>query len=179
MLELSLEGYRIERLDAGHAAALQDLYERCSDYHELEEGRPTRPGAARHLLSELPPGKVPGDKFVLGIRGPGEALVGVLDLIRDYPEERAWWLGLLMLDPGVRGRALGGRVLGAAEEALRGRGARSVYLGVLEHNVRGERFWRRRGFAELHRQAYTSATGHPSRVIVMRRDLEPASPENT
>lgn len=37
-LELRVEGHSVRRLGPGDAPVLQDLYERCSDYHELEEG---------------------------------------------------------------------------------------------------------------------------------------------
>ena len=171
MLELDLHPYRISRLSDRDAALVQDLYERCSDYHELEEGTPTRPGAAGHLLTSLPPGKTPADKHVLGVHAPEGDLVGVLDLIQDFPGEREWWLGLLMIDPAARAAGLGTRLCREFERAIAAGGGTAIYLGVLEHNHHAERFWRRLGFAELRRQDYTSASGHASRVVVMRRDL--------
>lgn len=171
MLELDLHPCRISRLSDRDAAHVQDLYERCSDYHQLEEGGPTRPGAAEHLLTSLPPGKTAADKYVLGVHSPEGGLLGVLDLIQDFPGEREWWLGLLMLDPAARAAGLGTRLFHALERAVAAEGGTAIYLGVLEHNARAERFWRRLGFVELRRQDYTSAAGHPSRVIVMRHGL--------
>lgn len=171
MLELDLDGYVVARLGSDDAPAVQDLYARCSDYHVLEEGIPTRPGAAEHLLTALPPGKQPADKYVLGIYAPEGALVGVLDLIRDFPGRNEWWLGLLMLDPGARASGLGKRLYRGTTRAITGLGGTAVHLGVLEQNAAAERFWRRQGFQELRRQPYTSASGHRSRVIVMRHGL--------
>jgi GNAT superfamily N-acetyltransferase len=168
MIELDLPPYRITRLSGSDAALLQELYERCSDYHEMEEGVPTRPGAAEHLLTALPPGKSPEDKHVLGIQAPEGGLVGVVDLVRDYPAEGDWWLGLLMLDPAARAAGLGTRLFGEIERAVAAAGGTALHVAVLEHNVRAERFWRRVGFAEVRRQPYTAASGHESRVIVMR-----------
>lgn len=171
MLELDLPPYRSSYLDHHDAALVQDLYERCSDYHELEEGMPTRPGAGEHLLTSLPPGKTTADKHVLGLHAPEGDLVGVLDLIQDLPGEREWCLGLLMIDPTARAAGLGTRIFHALERAVAAAGGTAIYIGVLEHNARAERFWRRLGFAELRRQDYSSALGHPSRLIVMRYDL--------
>jgi ribosomal protein S18 acetylase RimI-like enzyme len=171
MLHLDLSPCRITRLDDRDAALLQDLHERCSDYHELEEGIPTRAGAAEHLLTGLPPGKTPVDKHVLGIHAPQGGLVGVLDLIHDYPGEGEWWIGLLMLDPSARAAGLGTRLFRALERAIAAAGGTAIGLGVLEHNTRAERFWRGLGFTEMRRQPYKSATGHASRVIVMRYGL--------
>jgi GNAT superfamily N-acetyltransferase len=171
MLQLDLPPYRITRLDDGDAALVQDLYERCSDYHELAEGIPTRAGAAEHLLTSLPPEKTQADKHVLGIHAPQGDLVGVLDVIHDYPGRCYWCIGLLMLDPSARAAGLGTRLFRALERAIAAAGGTAIYLGVLEHNARAERFWRSLGFTELRRQPYTSASGHASRVIVMRHAL--------
>jgi GNAT superfamily N-acetyltransferase len=168
MIELHLPPYRITRLSGSDAALLQELYERCSDYHELEEGIPARPGAAEHLLTALPPGKAPADKHVLGVQAPEGSLVGVIDLIRDYPGEGDWWLGLLMLDPAARAGGLGTRLFREIQRAVAAAGGTALHIAVLEHNAPAERFWRRVGFAELRRQDYTAASGHTSRVIVMR-----------
>jgi ribosomal protein S18 acetylase RimI-like enzyme len=167
-----LRGHRIQRLSHADAGALQRLYERCSDYHEEHEGIPTRPTAAAEELAALPPGKAPADKFPLGIYSPDGEMAGYLDLVRDFPGPSEWQIGLLMLDPAVRGAALGERVFRAAASWVAGQGGHTISLGVLEHSPRAERFWRRMGFAEVARQPYASETGRKhSRIIFMRLDL--------
>ena len=171
VLELDLPPYTTARLALDDAPALQRLCERCDDYYLLEEGAPAWPTAAEHLLTNLPPGKTHADKHVIGIHAGDGMLVGVLDLIRDFPGEREWWLGFLLLDPDVRDAGLGSRVLREVVGSVAAAGGTVIHLGVLEHNAAGERFWRRHGFVEVRRQPYTSATGHLSRVIVMSRRL--------
>lgn len=171
MLTLDFDEYAVARLSPADEEIVQALYERCSDYHLLEEGTPTRPGAARHLLTALPPGKQPDIKYVLGFHGADGGLVGVLDLIRDFPAEGEWWIGLLMLDPAVRGTGVGERIFRSAARAIAGRGGTTIYLGVLEANPAAQRFWRRRGFQELRREPYTASSGHRGIVIIMRIDV--------
>lgn len=167
-----LRGHRVQRLSLTDAGTLQSLYERCSDYHVEHEGVPTRPTAAAEELAALPPGKAPADKFSLGIYSPEGEMVGYLDLVRDFPSAGEWQIGLLMLDPAVRGAGLGERVCRAAESWVAERGGRTISLGVLEHSPRAARFWRRMGFEEVARQPYASETGRKhSRIIFMRRDL--------
>ena len=167
----TLDGFEVRRLGPGDAAEVQRLYERCTDFHQLAEGMPTRPGAGAHEIEALPPGKMSTDKFIFGVAAPDGALVGYLDLVRDYPGPGEWWIGLLMLDADVRGAGMGTRLVrGAAEWAAAG-GARAILLGVLERNPRAERFWRRQGFAEVDRRPYTSDTGRASRIVVMRLAL--------
>jgi GNAT superfamily N-acetyltransferase len=163
----AIDGYDVRRLSAADAGDLQALYERCSDYHEQHEGVPTRPDAAEEGLAALPPGTPADDKFALGIYRPGGGMAAYLDLVRDYPSAGEWQIGLLMIDPSLRGAGLGSRVSRAALEWMATLGARNVTLGVLEHAPDAERFWRRMAFKEVRRQPYTSPGRRESRMIVM------------
>lgn len=164
-----LAGYSIRRLKPSDAAELQDLFERCTDYHEMHEGFATRPSAGADELAVLPPGKALEDKFSIGIYESTGPLIAYLDIIRDYPAVNEWWIGLLMLDPKARANGLGSHIFEATQNWVFSQGGHSIHLAVLEENIGGERFWRRQGFEEVRRQAYTSATGKKtSRVIVMK-----------
>lgn len=169
----TLPGWTLRHLRPEDAPALQDLWERCTDYHQLQEGTPTRPTAAVDEIAALPPEKDRADKFLFGIHAADGTLAGMLDLIRDYPGPGEWWVGLLMLDPAARRAGIGADVYRAAEAWAAARGARMVQLAVLEQNAGAARFWERMGFEETRRQDYTSDTGHQSRVIVMVRVLAP------
>jgi RimJ/RimL family protein N-acetyltransferase len=164
-----LAGYSVRRLKTLNAAELQDLYERCSDYHEMHEGFATRPSAGADELAMLPPGRSQEDKFSIGIYESTGPLIAYLDIVRGYPVENEWWIGLLMLDPEVRANGLGTRIFEAARDWAFSQGGQSIYLAVLEENKRAERFWRRQGFEEVRRQSHTSETGNKiCQVIVMK-----------
>jgi GNAT superfamily N-acetyltransferase len=170
-LGLVLGGYRVVRLHREHAAEVQSLYERCSDYHELQEGTPTRPTAGVDELSALPPGKDLADKYAVGIYSDAGELIGYCDLIRDFPRPGEWWLGLLMLAPQERASGLGSRIYQRAARWAAARGAHAIGLGVLEANQQAQRFWAKQGFEEVRREPYTSDSGHQSRVLIMRHRL--------
>jgi GNAT superfamily N-acetyltransferase len=165
------DGYEVKRLGSSDEADLQDLHERCSDYYHLIEGGPTRPTSAREDLAELPPGKELADKFYFGIYATDRHLVGALEMARDLPFPGEWWLALLLLDPRMRGRGLGARLLEAVNQWVRRQGGSAISLAVLEQNTRAERFWREHGFIEEKRSPFTAATGLQSRAIIMRRVL--------
>ena len=57
----------------------------------------------------------------------------------------------LFVEDAVRGTGLGKRLLAAAEDACRSRGARTLQLQVLAGNRRGRSFYEARGFAALER----------------------------
>lgn len=165
------------RLDEGREEELQAFYEECGDYVELVTGAPPGPDEARQLLRALPRGKGREDKFVIGLFDAPGHLVGVLDVIRDYPETRDWYVGLLLFGPSSRGRRLGERVYRRLEEWVRAEGGRSLHLVVTEENPRAIEFWRRMGF-EVHGMGKQILPSKENVFLRMRRDLEPR-PEAT
>jgi GNAT superfamily N-acetyltransferase len=139
-------------LETEDGSDLQALCERCHDYFELVTGRPVGDAAAQSLFSGLPPGKTYNDKFLLGLFCDS-ALVGVIDLIRAWRTETSWTLGLLMLDPDIRGRGVGKAVVRTLEAWIRSQGANVMRIGVVERNTRAISFWKRLGYIEIARSA--------------------------
>jgi len=134
------------RLDEARAPELQAFHEECRDYLELVTGEPPGPDEAERLLRDRPRGKGPEDKFVIGLFDAPGHLVGVLDVIRDYPQPGDWYLGLLLFGPSSRGRGLGERVYRRLEEWVRAEGGKAIHLIVQEQNPGALRFWQRMGF---------------------------------
>jgi ribosomal protein S18 acetylase RimI-like enzyme len=134
------------RLDESRKDELQAFYESCSDYVELITGQPPGPDEAAELLASLPRGKTHEDKFVIGLFDAPGHMIGVLDVVRDYPKPAEWYLGLLMLAPGWRSHGLGERVYRRLEEWVRASGGTAIHLIVQEQNPGALRFWQRMGF---------------------------------
>ena len=134
------------RLDESRRPELQAFYEGCADYFELVTGQPPGPNEAQDLLTSLPRGKTHDDKFVIGLFDAPGHLVGILDVIRDFPKPHEWYLGLLMFEPTLRGQKLGDRVYHRLEEWVRELGGKAIHLIVQEQNPKALRFWERMGF---------------------------------
>jgi GNAT superfamily N-acetyltransferase len=152
-------------------AALQALLERSSDYSQLVNGLPPDSSAAYSLLTEAPPGKTPDDKLVIGLSAEGQGLIGVLDVMRDYPTPGDWWVGLLLLDPAYRGQGLGQRVFRVFKQWARQHGARRISLGVVEQNQNAFRFWRTVGFEPVEKRPARQFGNAEHAVIVMASNL--------
>lgn len=165
------------RLDEGREAELQEFYVRCRDYFELVTGQPPSPTEARELLAAVPRGKSQDDKFAIGLFDAPGHLVGILDVIRDFPKPREWYLGLLMFEPTLRGQKLGDRVYHRLEEWVRAQGGAALHLIVEEVNPRAMRFWERMGF-EVRGMGKRTLKGKESVFIRMSRELAPR-PEPT
>ena len=160
------------RLDEGRERELQDFYERCRDYFELVTGQPPSPTEARELIAAVPRGKTHEDKFVIGLFDAPGHLVGVLDVIRDFPRERDWYLGLLLFEPTLRGHKLGERVTRRLEEWVRAEGGQAIHLIVEEVNPGALRFWERMGF-EVRGLGKRILKGKETPFLRMTRDLSP------
>ena len=165
------------RLDEVREGELQAFYERCRDYFELVTGQPPSPTEARELLAAVPKGKTLEDKFVLGLFDAPGHLVGVLDVIRDFPHPREWYLGLLLFEPTLRGQKLGDRVYHRLEDWVRAQGGLAIHLAVEEVNPGALRFWERMGF-EVRGMGKRLLAGRESPFIRMTRELAPR-PEPT
>ena len=127
---------------------LQALLQRCDDYHQLVYGLPARPDEADELVRERPPGLREDQKHLWGLFTPEGALGGAMDSISDYPGPGEWYLGLLLLEPSLRGGGRGRALAQAYETYVRRAGGHAVRIAVAEQNVAALRFWKRLGFSE-------------------------------
>ena len=97
-------------------------------------------------MTALPPGKGPEDKYFLGFF-QGDRLTAVMDLILNYPEDGAAWMGWLILSPACQGRGMGSGILRDTEAALRAAGFRELRLAVDKGNPQSWAFWTKNGYA--------------------------------
>jgi len=164
------DDYYVAQLDREtHVRDLQALYDRCPEFVQIEWGSPSNPEAAEQDF------KYRG-LLIYGIYSRQSELIGVLEMLRDYPKPEEWWLALLMFDARARNRGLGARVCASTLEWIAQQGGRAVWLGAQENNLDAQRFWSRMGFVEKERQPYVASNGHESRIVLMKREVADARP---
>lgn len=143
---IALSGYEVEGLTEADAPRLMPLYQSCQEYVLLERGHVPDAGVVREEFQSFPPGRTGADKFVFGLKTAGGELVGMLACDRDYPQEKSWWIALLLIDPTVRGRGVAKILCNGFFAWLKTQGADRVELAVFAENERGLRFWEGQGF---------------------------------
>lgn len=150
----------IRRLDpAADLALVVALYDQAADYWLLADREPHGPDKAAAFFTDGPPGSDAALSYRMGIFD-GETLAGVAELSFGFPEPSDAYLGLMILSAGFRGKGLGKAFVQHLQDLARGRGARRMYLGVLEENPRGRAFWAREGFQDTGVSRRDLDTGH-------------------
>ncbi len=160
---MELQYYRLSPESEKDVNILNTIYMAAPGYHLLNEGALPNPYAALEDLTATPPGKSACDKFFYGIQLSGK-YIGCFDLIRNYPESKIAFLGLLLLIESEQNKAYGIQSLQYIKELAEQWGCTSLRLGVIEKNERALAFWKREGFLELYRQPSEQYSCH---VILM------------
>lgn len=143
-----VNGYKIKFLCIDNQKSVRKLCEKCSDYYLLHDGVLPSKEDIDGIFTILPPNKNNEDKFVLGIYKSDYELVGIVDIVKDFPSGGEWILGLMLIEPDERGNGLGKIVHEALTKwAIKSR-AKSFRVGVIEDNYKGIKFWSDLGYSK-------------------------------
>lgn len=169
--EIGMYDYSVHQLTPEDSGSIQTLFENCLDFMLLVDGRPAGNNAAEETFQDLPTGKSTQDKFVFGIFDRQGKLVGLLEVVREYPEITTWWIGLLLLSPETRSQGLGKQVIDGFIEYVRSNGGQAIMLGVVEDNQRAYSFWESTCF-EFVRKTEPRQFGNKTQTVsIMRRAI--------
>ena len=163
--------YLVTGLQPKHTKALQRLFEACADYAMIVEGEAVSPTAAQEIFQSVPAGRSLNDKFLYGLLNRKGEIVGILEGMRNYPDETTWWIGLLMLAPEIRGRGLGRKLIQGFFEYVRSEHGQAIMLGVVEDNHGAYRFWEHFGFELVNRTEPRPFGKKIQKVFVLRRGV--------
>ena len=149
---------RIEQPDVSDADRLADLWVALAadqraygSYLLPEENRETiRESVARHVIT--------GGLFVARDEETDDGTAGggdIVGFVMFGPETGAYEQDVrkgvvqnIYVDPERRGEGVGGRLLAAAEDAMREDGAETIVLDVMARNERAREFYRRHGYRD-------------------------------
>jgi ribosomal protein S18 acetylase RimI-like enzyme len=163
--------YSVHLLKYEDVKAIQALYEKCVDYMLLVDGHPAGKNAAEEWFQNLSPGRSADDKFMFGIVDRLNELKGVLEVMRWYPDEATWWIGLLLFVPEIRSQGVGEKVLQGFTEYVNLNGGKAIMLGVVEDNERAYRFWSKMGFEFIRETEPRSFGSKTHTVRILRKKL--------
>jgi ribosomal protein S18 acetylase RimI-like enzyme len=163
--------YSVQLAVSADEVRLQALLESDPDYFKVSQGAPPRSTEASDQLSDLPEGKKYHDKFVYVIFDHDNGLVALIDLLRAYPDDKTWFLGLLFVAPTSRNVGLGTRLLHAIFAEIKQHGGRTVRLGVARGNARARALYDRVGFHFIYERERVYPNGFTVTIDVLERPL--------
>lgn len=139
-------------------------------YSMLVDGVPKMTDGAVHLLTATPPGRGADAKYVFAVLR-GSDVIGIVDLIRDFPTKNTAFIGLLAIVEPEQRRGFGAAAVHAIEEYARERlAAQRLRLAVVAANP-VEGFWKRMGFSFTGEERPYSGERVTSRALLMEKDL--------
>ena len=101
----------------------------------------------------------------------GDALVSIIDLVKNYLCNGEWIIGLLIIAPDYRGKCLGKSINNAIEDYARSLHAKKLRIGVAECNIDGYKFWKSISYYEVKKTEHIKIGNKENVVITMNFDL--------
>jgi ribosomal protein S18 acetylase RimI-like enzyme len=169
--DINVQDYFVHRLGHEDIGAIQALCEKCVDYMLLVDGHPAEPNGVEEDFLSIPAGKAYDDKFVFGIMNQQKEMIGLLETLRWYPDEKTWWIGLLLFTPETRSQGMGQKVIQGFVEYVKLRGAQAIMLGVVEENTLAYKFWEKMGFVFVRKTEPRKFGNKTQTVSIMCRSI--------
>ena len=142
-----IAGLRTVDLIDGGERLLQRFFEANPAYFIAVNGEPPGPGEAEEEIhGDLPAGYPYTKKWVFGYADAGGELVAMANVITELLAPRVWHIGTFIVATARHGSGDAQTIHRSLEDWARGNGALWLRLGVVQGNVRAERFWRQMGF---------------------------------
>ena len=143
-----------------HKRALE-ICQKADDYFQLVGGKSVTLASVEEIFTAVPPTKTLEDKLVLGVYECG-ALIGLIDVIKDYPKKATWWIGLFLIANDRRNKGVGSVTHQKLVHYMKDNGANFIHLGVVEKNFKALKFWTHLGY-----QVQDIKTVEPDSIVVM------------
>jgi GNAT superfamily N-acetyltransferase len=173
-----IAGLRAVELTSAHQPTLQAFFEATPEYFLAAHGEPAGPNEAHEeLLSELPFGWGFTKKWLVGYQTAEGNLAAFANLTSDLLAPGVWHIGLFIVATSRHGTGEAQALYGALEAWAASNGARWLRLGVVQGNVRAERFWQAMGFQQTRTRTHVEMGRLSNTLRVMVKPLAGGSLE--
>ncbi|MBR2834751.1 MAG: GNAT family N-acetyltransferase [Coriobacteriales bacterium] len=159
-------GFDVRRITAADISDVYHLAKTNHKYYEYLHTKPTVEGLTE-VISEMPEGTGPGNKFFVGFYNDQNDLVAIMDLITGYPESDDAFIGWFMVDATLQGQGIGSSIFADVRAAMTAQGYDHLELKCPKENTEAVAFWKAQGFRTTGQE---SSNGDYT-VIDMERDI--------
>jgi GNAT superfamily N-acetyltransferase len=129
---------------------LQQFYEANAAYFDAVQGEPAGPNEAHETIhDELPAGWPSTKVWLIGYLDADDSLVAMANVVSDLLAQGVWHIGLFIVATARHGSGEAQALYGGLESWAAANGARWLRLGVVQGNLRAERFWQSLGYQQV------------------------------
>ena len=165
--------FRAHPLVASDVPSLQVFFEENPDYFLAVNGEPPRPREAQEEFDDLPPADISfNEKWLIGFADSTGKLVGFAGVLSDILAARVWHIGIFIVGSSLHGTGAAAALYDTLERWMAANGAVWIRLGVVEGNVKAERFWRKTGYREVRKRLGVAMGSRTNDVRVLVKPLE-------
>ena len=155
-------------IDETNSVEVLELFQACSEFFELIGGEV--PSETDDYFKDLPPGKTYDEKHLIGVFDQ-KKLVAAIDIVEDYPKDKEWIIGLLVIHPDYRRMGLGSKIDEVLGEIVLENRGKFLRVGVQEQNQDALKFWFSQGYEEKFTSEPMLIGKLESRIVVMNRKI--------
>lgn len=160
----------VVELAAADLAEIHELRARAGDFFCEVGDPPPTPESFQADLDDLPEGYTRADETIYRAYSGG-GLAAYAEVLRGYAHPRQWIIGIVLVDPALRGAGIGHAVVEAVAADARAAGMDSLAVGVLAMRRRSLAFWRREGFCREVSRRPVAAGEVQTEVLRLERAL--------
>jgi GNAT superfamily N-acetyltransferase len=165
--------FRARPLVATDVPVLQAFFEENPEYFLAVNGVPPRPCEAREEFDDLPPADISfNERWLIAFTDPTGKLVGFAGVLSDVLAARVWHIGIFIVASSLHGTGASLALYDTLERWMAANGAAWIRLGVVEGNVKAERFWRKTGYGEVRKRLGIKMGSRTNDVRVLVKPLE-------
>jgi len=140
--------FSVVQITSSHYEAVHKLWQGNHAYTALFQSHPITLEEVIKEVNDRPKNTVLFQKCFIGFYLK-DALVGIADLILNYPNEEEGYIGLLMIDKDYQQKGYGKKMYQRIEAVLKSVGFKRIELGVVKENKGAYLFWKNRGYQAI------------------------------
>lgn len=168
----STKDFRAVELMADDAAELQLFFEQNPEYFLAVSGQPAANTEAHdEIHGALPDGWPFTKKWIIAFVDEANEIIGMVNIISDLLALGVWHIGLMIVATRLHGSGAAQSMYDSLQTWARDSGAQWMRLGVVEGNLRAERFWARHGFTEVRKRTGIAMGDRVNTVRAMYKPL--------
>ncbi|MFN4150354.1 MAG: GNAT family N-acetyltransferase [Candidatus Sericytochromatia bacterium] len=148
--------YSSRYLDHSDYSDIQIAINKCSDVFKNIIKTP------EDILDSFPDKIISQDKFLVGLFDPDEKIIGLINIIKDFPNEYSWFIDIFVLSSENRNQGLGKVIFDDIEEWVLDLNAKSFIIDISK-SINSKSFFKTLGFREH----------DPDNTFILKKIFEP------